>query len=152
MSLLWIWYSCLTYLQEYCYWKDCFTPWLLIQFVVSLSLINLHKISPVSYAMTCAQCAVFDALSESGLSSNKSHYIWECNSLWRWFVALRITGVPDLEWNPVIFATDGMSASISWCQAALCVPWPDFTCSLVWYVLPSSRRAPSLTRGRVCIL
>jgi hypothetical protein len=31
-------------------------------------------------------------------------------------------------------------------------PMTRFPCSLVWHVLPSSCRAPSLTRGRVCIL
>jgi hypothetical protein len=58
----------------------------------------------------------------------------------------------QLERSGVEFATDGQSASMSWCRAALWVPWPDFTCSLVWNVLVSSCREPSLTRGRICIL
>jgi hypothetical protein len=57
-----------------------------------------------------------------------------------------------VEWSGVEFATDGQSASTSWCWAALWDPWPDFTCSLVWHVLSSSCRAPSATRGWVCIL
>jgi hypothetical protein len=56
------------------------------------------------------------------------------------------------EWSGVEFATDGQSASTSWCRAALWGPWPDFIYSLVWHVLPSSCRVPSLTRGQVCIL
>jgi hypothetical protein len=55
-------------------------------------------------------------------------------------------------WSGIQFATDSHSASTSWCGAALWGPWPDFTCSLVWHVLASSCVAPSLTRGRVCIL
>jgi hypothetical protein len=57
-----------------------------------------------------------------------------------------------MEWSGVEFANDGQSASTSWCWAALWGPWPDVTCSLVWYVFLSSFIAPSLTRGRVCIL
>jgi hypothetical protein len=57
-----------------------------------------------------------------------------------------------LEWIVVIFATDSQSASTSWCRTVLWGPWPDFICSLVWHVLASSFREPSLTRGRVCIL
>jgi hypothetical protein len=46
----------------------------------------------------------------------------------------------------------GQTASSSWCRAALWGPWPDFTCSSVSHLLASSCRAPSPTRGRVCIL
>jgi hypothetical protein len=62
------------------------------------------------------------------------------------------TATVKWSWSRVEFATDGQSASMSWCRAALWGPWPDFTCSLVWHVLPSSCRAPSLTRRRFCIL
>jgi hypothetical protein len=58
----------------------------------------------------------------------------------------------EWSWSEVIFVADGQSASMSWCRAALWDPWPVFTCSLVWHVLASWCRAPSLTRGRVCIL
>jgi hypothetical protein len=56
------------------------------------------------------------------------------------------------EWSGVLFAIDGPSAGLSWCRSTLWSPWPDFTCSLVWHVLASSCRAPSLTRGQICIL
>jgi hypothetical protein len=36
----------------------------------------------------------------------------------------------------VEFATDGQSASTACCRAALWGPWPDFTCSLIWHVIP----------------
>jgi hypothetical protein len=55
-------------------------------------------------------------------------------------------------WSGVEFATDGQSASLSWCLAVLWGPWPDFTCSLVGHVPASSCRAPSLTRRRMNIL
>jgi hypothetical protein len=57
-----------------------------------------------------------------------------------------------LERGGVEFAIDGQSASMSLFRADLWGPCPDFTCSLVWHVLASSCRAPSLTRGPVCIL
>jgi hypothetical protein len=55
-------------------------------------------------------------------------------------------------WSGVEFATDGQSASSSWCRATLWGPGPDFTCSLIWRLLASSCRALCLKRGRVCIL
>jgi hypothetical protein len=54
-----------------------------------------------------------------------------------------------VEWSGVEFRSDGQSASTPWGRAAFWGPWPDFTCSLVWHVLASSCRAPSLATGRV---
>jgi hypothetical protein len=51
----------------------------------------------------------------------------------------------DVCWSWIEFATDGQSASTSWCHTALWGPWPDFRCSLVWNVRLSSCRTPSLT-------
>jgi hypothetical protein len=49
------------------------------------------------------------------------------------------------EFIVVKFVTEGQSA-------ALWGPWPGLTHSLVWHVLASWCGAPSLTRGRVCVL
>jgi hypothetical protein len=57
-----------------------------------------------------------------------------------------------LRWSWSWIATDGLSASSSWFRAIFWGPWPHFKFSLFWHLLASSCRAPSLTRGRVCIL
>jgi hypothetical protein len=49
------------------------------------------------------------------------------------------------------FSTDGLSALVL-VSAPFWVPWAELTFSLVWQILVSSCRAPSLTRGQVCNL
>jgi hypothetical protein len=40
-----------------------------------------------------------------------------------------------VEWSGVEFATDGQSASWSWCRAARWGPWPDFNIPLLWHFI-----------------
>jgi hypothetical protein len=71
------------------------------------------------------------------------------------FAFFSISNRVELSWTElswVEFATAGQPASSSWCRTALWGPWPDFKFSLVWCLLDSSCRAPSLTIGQVCIL
>jgi hypothetical protein len=64
----------------------------------------------------------------------------------------QLTVYGTMEWSGVEFAADGQSASMSWWRVALWGPWLDVTCSLVGHIFAFSCRAPSLTRGLVCIL
>jgi hypothetical protein len=103
--------------------------WELTQFVMCHSCIKLTIKYVVNSGTTDLNCDVPPTYFFTGVivSANRCHML---------------SGVA-VECSGVGFATDGQSTR---------GPLPDFTCSLVWYVLAPSCRAPSLTRGMVCIL